>query len=83
MTQDSGGLEDYHPAPTRQCVQGAGGTHLPIAGYGRLPFKVDQSRECQGPDARVGVGTHHTRSESRAAKRVLDETASAIVYDPM
>ena len=35
MTQDPSGLEDYELAPAEQRVEGAGGCHLSIAGYGR------------------------------------------------
>lgn len=32
LTQDSSGLEDYRLEPAGQCVEGAGGSHMPIAG---------------------------------------------------
>lgn len=42
ITEGTGELEDYEPAPGTQRVEGVGGTHLPIAGYGLLRRLVDQ-----------------------------------------
>ena len=42
MTHDSSNLGDYTPAPPGDEVESAGGAFLPVAGYGRLRFLVDQ-----------------------------------------
>ena len=42
ITHDPGGLEDYELATVGQCVEGAGGFHPPIDGYGYLRPLVDQ-----------------------------------------
>ena len=45
MTQDPTGLEDYTPAPAGDRVESAGGTLLPVAGYGHLRLLVDQGND--------------------------------------
>lgn len=52
MMRDPIGLEDNEPTPAGQCIEGAGGTHLPVAGYGRLCLLVDQrDGNLQGSEA--------------------------------
>lgn len=61
MAQDHGGLEDYESAPAGQRVEGAGGTHLPIVGYGRLHPLVNQGDEnFKGPTRELASHTYRT-----------------------
>ena len=78
MTQDPSGLEDYELAPVGQRVEVAGGTHLPIAGYGSLRLLVDQGLgDFRGPARELALervahvpnlGQHNLLSVKRLAQ---------------
>lgn len=77
ITLDFDEFEDYELAPAGQRMEGAGGSHLPIAGYGRLHLLVDQGvGDMQGPARelvleRVAHGANLVQHKPLSVKRLV------------